>query len=142
MKSWILIIFGRSCRLFFSCKKLFLFRKHQFFKKNERRFARNFFWPSFQIFSVLLESLSQKRNHKSSRIFYLYKDNFLLVENEWEENKWGKRQLAWICSNIESGNSLLDPTNFIEQDFFLFKSHKKLLLYRKKFIGLFLLCIF
>ena len=33
------------------------------------------------------------------------------------KNKWDKKELLWICANIENGNELVDPISFIEQDF-------------------------
>ena len=33
------------------------------------------------------------------------------------KNKWDKKELLWICVNIENGNELVDPISFIEQDF-------------------------
>ena len=48
--------------------------------------------------------------------FFIYtKDSWF--DSQWEKNKWDKRQLLWICYNIEIGNELVDPINFIEQDF-------------------------
>ena len=50
--------------------------------------------------------------------FFIYtKTLYYWLENEREKNKWDKRQLLWICYNIEVGNDLLDLINFIEQDF-------------------------
>ena len=31
--------------------------------------------------------------------------------------KWNKNELIWICANIENGNYVLDPYNFILQDY-------------------------
>ena len=48
--------------------------------------------------------------------FFIYaKDSWF--DSQWEKNKWDKRQLLWICYNIEIGNELVDRINFIEQDF-------------------------
>ena len=64
-----------------------------------------------------MEPLLKERNDKSNRIFYLRKGTLLLVRQSMGKNKWDKRQLLWICYNIEIGNELVDPINFIEQDF-------------------------
>ena len=50
--------------------------------------------------------------------FYIYtKALYHWFDVQLEKNKWDKRQLLWICVNIENGNELVDLTNFIEQDF-------------------------
>ena len=50
--------------------------------------------------------------------FYIYtKALYSWFDIQREKNKWDKRQLLWNCMNIENGNELVDPTNFIEQDF-------------------------
>ena len=50
--------------------------------------------------------------------FFIYtKALYSWFDSQWEKNKWDKRQLLWICYNIEIGNELVDPINFIEQDF-------------------------
>ena len=33
------------------------------------------------------------------------------------KNKWNKSELIWICANLENGNDMLDPYNFILQDY-------------------------
>ena len=50
--------------------------------------------------------------------FFIYtKGLYSWFDSQWEKNEWDKRQLLWICYNIEIENELVDPINFIEQDF-------------------------
>ena len=57
--------------------------------------------------------------------FYRYtKALYSWLDIYWEKNKWDKKELLWIFVNIENGNELVDPINFIEQDFAYFNHVK------------------
>ena len=50
--------------------------------------------------------------------FYIYtKVLYSWLDIQCGKNKWDKKELLWICGNIENGNELVDPINFIERDF-------------------------
>ena len=47
--------------------------------------------------------------------FYIYtKALYSWLDIQCGKNKWDKKELPWICVNIENGNELVDPINFIE----------------------------
>ena len=63
-------------------------------------------------------NLCRRREMVNQLDFYIYtKALYSWFHHQWEKNKWDKRQFLWICVNIENGNELVDPINFIEQDF-------------------------
>ena len=58
----------------------------------------------------------RRRNIRSNTFFLLTKVIFLYLQGDWKKNHWNNDQLIWIYPNIETGNSLLDPINFVLQD--------------------------
>ena len=50
--------------------------------------------------------------------FFLYtKLMFEYLEKEWTKNDWDTNELIWICANIERGNELFNPINFVFSDY-------------------------
>ena len=50
--------------------------------------------------------------------FYIYtKVLYSWLDVQCGKNKWEKKEFRWICVSTENGNELVDPINFIEQDF-------------------------
>ena len=75
------------------------------------------FGESFRYFQSYWNLCRRRETIYPIEFFQFIKALFQYFENKWKQNKWDRKEFIWICTNIESGNDLLDPTNFIEQDF-------------------------
>ena len=102
--------------LYFSRKKLFLFRKNKLLlskKKMKGGMHPVVFRQSFRYFHSYW-NICRRREIMNRIQFFLYtKLIFEYLEKEWTKNNWDKIKLIWICTNIERGNELLNPINFV-----------------------------
>ena len=75
------------------------------------------FGPYFQYFQTYWNLCQQKGRYNPIELFILTMKNFSLLQSVWAENKWDINELVWICAKIENGKELLNPNNFIMQDY-------------------------
>ena len=54
--------------------------------------------------------------YNNLEVFVLTKQLYEKLEIDWKKNKWDIQELTWICYEIEQNYSMLDPTNFLNDE--------------------------
>ena len=66
---------------------------------------------------IFVEGEKDIRHQNSFFFFFFPSKKYISVFTSKMGTKWNKNELIWICANIENGNYVLDPYNFILQDY-------------------------
>ena len=73
------------------------------------------FYISFQLYW----NCCHDRGRRLNDLEVLLVTNVIYIElrYEWEKYKWDVNELNWICEGLNNNWNLLDPTNFINDQF-------------------------
>ena len=73
------------------------------------------FYISFQLYW----NCCRDRGRRLNDLEVLLVTNVIYIElrYEWEKCKWDVNELNWICEGLNNNCNLLDPTNFINDQF-------------------------
>ena len=73
------------------------------------------FYISFQFYWNYCRDRGRRLN--DFEVLLLTNVIYIELRYEWEECKWDVNELNWICEGLNNNCNLLDPTNFINDQF-------------------------
>ena len=76
------------------------------------------FGKFFGLFSLYWNYCSQRgRRLNSLEVSLLTNTIYVKLREEWQKNMWDIEELDWVCAVLDNNYDLLDPKNFLNDQF-------------------------